>query len=240
MMYSASKHLILRLFRVDPSPPEAPRGSHASVRVMRASPKYFRYSVLALVGSAVALFGVLIVVAIALAFSDEPAATLVPLALAAVFLPIFATRYFCARVDYELRYYVLTDKSVRVRGGAWVVDEQTISYANVQNVRVVQGPLQRLFGIANVHIDTAGGGASSEAGHQVAKGHGVVIAGVENSAEIRDAILEHLRRHAADSGLGDPDDASDRRSSVSPEALAALREVVAQARGLRLAAEHGR
>ena len=117
-MYSASKHLILRLFRVDPSPPEAPRGSHSSVRVMRASPKYFRYSVLALVCSAVALFGVLIVVAIALAFSDEPAATLVPLALAVVFLPIFAARYFCARVDYELRYYVLTDKSVRVRGGA--------------------------------------------------------------------------------------------------------------------------
>ena len=36
--------------------------------------------------------------------------------------------------------------------------ETTITFENIQNVTVQQGPLQRLFGIADVRVDTAGGG----------------------------------------------------------------------------------
>ena len=42
--------------------------------------------------------------------------------------------------------------------------ETTISFENVQNVEVRQGPLQRYFGIADVVVQTAGGGARHSKG----------------------------------------------------------------------------
>ncbi|MCC7012711.1 MAG: PH domain-containing protein [Planctomycetes bacterium] len=240
-MYSPTKSLVLRLFKVDGAPPEPPRGAHDRVRVLRASPKYFTYSVLALLCAFAVLGGLLVVGCIAALFSSEPWAAAIPSGLLALVLALFSVLFFCARVDYELRYYVLTDKSVRVRHGAWIVDEKTITYSNVQNVRIVQGPLQRMFGISDVRLDTAGGGASVEAQKHGNTGHGVALAGIENAAEVRDEILGHLRRRAGGAGLGDADDERGPRRELSSRALATLREVVDEARALRRAAEerHG-
>ncbi|BFU45859.1 PH domain-containing protein [Krasilnikovia sp. MM14-A1004] len=44
----------------------------------------------------------------------------------------------------------------------WLTHElQLVPYARLQSVRVVQGPLQRLLGLATVHADTAGGRGAS-------------------------------------------------------------------------------
>ena len=45
------------------------------------------------------------------------------------------------RVDFELRHYLVGDRSLRVAQGAWTREEVTLSYANVQNIEVNQGPL---------------------------------------------------------------------------------------------------
>ena len=50
----------------------------------------------------------------------------------------------------------------RIRRGIWIIHETTITFENVQNVVVQQGPLQRWYGIANVLIETAGGGGSQQ------------------------------------------------------------------------------
>ena len=49
-----------------------------------------------------------------------------PVALVA--LPLLLVVWFLLRVDYDLRYYVVTDRSLRVREGAWNVREMTITY----------------------------------------------------------------------------------------------------------------
>src|SRR4029450_5644495 len=98
----------------------------------------------------------------------------------------------------------MTTRSLRIRRGIWTIHETTITFENVQNVEVNQGPVQRLFGVADVRGDTAGGGGppagyDGQAAMNTPRG---LIEGVSNAPQIRDLILSRLRRsHFA--GLGD-------------------------------------
>lgn len=147
--------------------------------------------------------------------------------------------YLIARLDYELRWYMVTDRSLRIRHGVWKVAESTMSFANIQQVVVSQGPIQRLLGLADVKVQSAGGGS----GHEHHKGgdddmHLGLFHSVTNAPEIRDLILDRLRRFR-ESGLGDPDEKSTALASTSAvshtstEMLAAAQELAAEARALR-------
>jgi uncharacterized membrane protein YdbT with pleckstrin-like domain len=148
--------------------------------------------------------------------------------------------YAMARLDYELRWYIVTDRSLRIRSGLASVQESTMSFANVQQVVVSQGPLQRVLGIADVRVQSAGGGGGES--HQKGAGeslHTGVFHGVDNAHEIRDLILERLRRFR-ETGLGDPDESRAAPISAAveppaPTALAAAHELLGEARALRQA-----
>jgi membrane protein YdbS with pleckstrin-like domain len=103
------------------------------------------------------------------------------------------------RIDFELRHYLIGDRSLRVSQGAIVRREVTLSYANVQNIEVMQGPLERIFGIKSVTVSTAGGSAAPG---QV-DAHQVVIAGITDADSVRELILGMVKKHR-DAGLGDP------------------------------------
>jgi membrane protein YdbS with pleckstrin-like domain len=240
-MYDFAKETVLRLFRAPSGPPETPSGAHDHVTVMRAAPRYLSYRMLGVYFFGAVLLALVVGSAVGGFFAPPlwGATALVVVLLG----PLFALSYFGVRVDYDLRYYVITERSVRVRQGAWKVQEKTITFANVQNVRVEQGPLQRLFGFSSVRIDTAGGGMVQAGNHAVAMPHGVELAGIENAAEVRDAILAQVRRRS-DSGLGDLDDrvvgaAVGAGAGWSEARLQALRDAAAAARALRSAAQLG-
>ena len=114
-----------------------------------------------------------------------------------------AILYIATRIEYDVRWYIITDRSLLIREGVWVLREITLTFANAQNVRVTQGPLQRWFGFSNIQIDTAGGGGKTEEGGTVP--HHAVLRGIKNPEELRDLILELLRRHRT-TGIGDPDE----------------------------------
>jgi len=147
-----------------------------------------------------------------------------------------------ARLNYEMRWYIVTDRSLRLREGIFRVREMTLTYANVQNIAIQQGPLQRLLGIADVVVRTAGGGSSTDAHGNEAHGAGATmhtgtLRAVDNAEQVRDLILDRLRR-MRDAGLGDPDDRH--RQALTPEPgasaellRAAARELLDAARALR-------
>ncbi|HWL16215.1 MAG TPA: PH domain-containing protein [Opitutus sp.] len=132
-----------------------------------------------------------------------------------LFLTQLPLTYAMVRLEYESHWYVVTDRSLRIRWGLVTVREATMSFANIQQVTVSQGPLQRLLGIANVRVQSAGGGGSTGNPHEHKDDsmHSGVFHGVDNAVEIRDLILERLRHFRA-TGLGDPEDHRD-----SPAAL---------------------
>jgi membrane protein YdbS with pleckstrin-like domain len=133
------------------------------------------------------------------------------LATAVLTTIVFLGKWIAILVDYDLRYYIVTDSNIRIRQGAVIVQEATYTFANVQNVRIQQGPLERLFGISTLKIQTAGGGGKSgdesafQQMFQTSPGHEGVMRGVSNPVELRDEIQRLVRLHR-DSGLGDPDD----------------------------------
>jgi membrane protein YdbS with pleckstrin-like domain len=147
--------------------------------------------------------------------------------------------FLLARMDYELRWYMVTDRSLRIRHGVWKVNESTMSFANIQQVVVSQGPLQRLLGLADVKVQSAGGSSDKDEEAGQDDMHHGLFHSVTNATEIRDLILERLRRFR-ESGLGDPDEkpsydiAPTSSGANDPtEVLAAAQELAAEARALR-------
>lgn len=153
-----------------------------------------------------------------------------------VYLAQIPVTFVVLRLEYEMRWYIVTDRSLRIRAGAWKVQETTMSFANLQQVEVTQGPLQRLLGLADVRVQSAGGGSGEHDPHADDSMHRARFHGVDNAQEIRDLILERLRRYRT-AGLGDPDDHRDHvpAAPAGGDVLAATRELAAEARALRAA-----
>ena len=201
---------IRRLLRVPPEP-DPPLGDPASVRVFRAAPGFLRYRVLAWgwkqLGALVGLlFGLGMAQGAMQAASEGPAILrLLPwswielvetMAVGAFVLQLLYSLILVS-LDYRYRWYMITDRSLRIREGIWKVRERTMTFSNIQNVSIRQGPLQRLFGIADLRVQTAGGGGKmggDEEQGSTEQLHLGYFRGVANAAEIRDAVLVRLRR----------------------------------------------
>lgn len=243
--------------------------------VFRAAPGYFRYrlwiwaigQLFALVGAA-AVGAVLLVVSIAIVSHSAPGPafgrkhqglleqvspavlpTIVGVVAAVVILAMLAQSllaYALTRLDYEQRWYTVTDRGLRIREGAWTVREMTMSFANIQNLSITQGPLQKLCGVADLVVESAGGGPAQPG---VPNLHVGAFRGVDNAEELKTMMLARLRALKGDGGLGDHEDhaargalhaphardAHEPRPSASSSAAmrAALREVRDEARRLR-------
>jgi membrane protein YdbS with pleckstrin-like domain len=158
-------------------------------------------------------------------------ATIIESLLLLGFLASLPFTYAVVRLDYELRWYLVTDRSLRIRQGITQLHEMTMSFANIQQVMVRQNPVQRLLGIADLQVQSAGGGGDSEEGGLSNSLHTGVFHGVDNAVEIRDLILERLRAFR-EVGLGDPDDAAS-PAPGEPTLRDAARELLEEARTLR-------
>ncbi len=240
---------IRRLLRVPPEP-DPPLGEPSSVRIFRAAPGFLRYK---LVGwgwkQVTALIGLIIGLEFfqsGMGFVEKGPEFLrwLPwgwlelieyLAIVGFVLQIFYSLVLVL-LDFRYRWYVITDRSLRIREGLWKVQERTMTFSNVQNVTIGQGPLQRMFGIADLRVQTAGGGGKMGDDNEQGSTDQLHIGyfrGVDNATEIRDAVLARLRRLRG-SGLGDPEDPVDVEpvSPARPSVLAAAGEVLTETRSL--------
>ncbi|MDB6116070.1 MAG: rane-flanked domain [Lacunisphaera sp.] len=147
------------------------------------------------------------------------------------------------RLEFELHWYIVTDRSLRIRTGILRLRESTMSFANLQQVEVKQGPLQRLLGLADVHVQSAGGAGdhNPHSGQMGDSLHTGIFHGVDNADEVRDLILARLRQFRQ-AGLGDHDDPNLHVEAAPPpvaaipaDALAAAHELLAEARAMRAA-----
>ena len=112
--------------------------------------------------------------------------------------------YIAIHLRYDTTWYVLTDRSMRIRRGLWIIKETTITYDNIQNVSIRQGPLQRYYGISNVIVETAGGGGGESGGHgeMSSNSHVGLLEGIDNASEVRELIMSKWQASRS-SGLGD-------------------------------------
>jgi len=117
-------------------------------------------------------------------------------------------RLLFLRLQYECIWYVVTARSLMIRRGIWVTRETSITYANIQNVTVRQGPLERFFKLSNIVVETAGGGGDSDGkDSEESESHVGLVEGVTNPEEIRSLIMARVRASRT-AGLGDESQAS--------------------------------
>jgi membrane protein YdbS with pleckstrin-like domain len=229
---------LLRWLRV-PHEPSAPAGD-TDVAIFRAAPNYYYYRILRWIATNIgALAGLLLGLRFVgnLPTGDFASITTIFWVLEAFAIGIFVVqavaRLVLLRIDIDQRWYLVSDRSLRIREGVVNMKEKTMTFANIQNVRIEQGPVQRLLGIADVQVRTAGGGGSASKEEENPGGkdlHVGYFRGVDNAGAIRDTVLERLRRHA-DSGLGDPDDVS----GPADPLMEAARALAVEAAALRKA-----
>lgn len=202
---------LLQVLRV-PAEPAPPPGDPRLVQTFRAAPSYFRYSV--------AIWALQQLSALsALLFSyfffrefviprglggDFGYFGLIEQLSILTFLAQLPFSFALIRLSFEMRWYILSDRSLRIRHGVLSVSEQTMTFANVQNIAIRQNPIQRLFGISTVVVRAAGGGSGQQKPGQQ-DSHEARFEGVDNADRIREVIRDRIRGQQ-DSGLGDPDD----------------------------------
>lgn len=231
---------VVGLFRVPEEPPTLPAAGE-TVRSIRPAPGFLRYLKF--------LFWLLLIpadvipiaawVAIAIAFPLAGALLLVPLVVIVVAPDVIT--YVGIHLRYDTTWYVLTDRSLRIRRGIWTIHETTITFENVQNVEVRQGPVQRYFGIADVVVQTAGGGASKGKSEQSSSmgAHVGILQGLDDADAVRDLILDRVRQTRS-AGLGDeragaPASVAAEDPAWSPRHLEVLREIRNDVRRMSLA-----
>jgi putative membrane protein len=104
--------------------------------------------------------------------------------------------------------YSLAGETIRLREGMFSVKEVEIPFTRVQAIDVEQGPIQRLFGVHKVQVQTGGGGAGGE-----------LVLGAVDEAEV-ERIRALVGRRAPAAGQEAPP-APERRLSGRRLALAA-------------------
>lgn len=246
-MIAGAERWLMRLLRVPP-PPEPPLGGE--VRVFRAARNYYRYRLAAWgakqVGALWGLYLGIYSLGFVPEFPGRGIVHVIEILGIASYVALIPVTLLAVGLDYRMRWYLVTDRSLRIREGVFRVHEKTMSFANVQNLGVRQGPLQRLLGLADLEVRTAGGGekGSGKDSEERRKSlHVGYFEGVDCAEEIKALILDRLRR-LSDSGLGDPEEAraasgtvrsagSSPAKSASGPALAAARELLTEARALR-------
>jgi len=230
--------VLARVFKVPEQAPTLRALSGESVDSFRPAQGFldylkFKFWIVLLLSDA-ALFVLWVIL---LVRAPGPAILLIPVFLVLIVLPDLVA-YVALHLRYDTTWYVMSDRSLRIRRGIWVIRETTVTFENVQNVELSQGPLQRYFGIAELVVQTAGGGGgSAQQKGQQSNPHVGKLEGLADADRIRDLIMQRVRRSRR-AGLGDEHGADDavaaaRWTAAHVEALRAIRDEVLALRGGR-------
>lgn len=200
-IYRGVWEVLAGVFKVPTEPPRLPCGPGVEAEIFQPSKNFLRYLkfwfwLLIWIPDLLILFLWIVVLTVSVPLG---VVLTVPALLLAIVPDIVV--YVALHLRYDTTWYAMSDRSLRIRRGIWVINEVTITFENIQNVTVSQGPLQRLYGIADVVVQTAGGGSSlPQTGGQ--SSHVALIEGVADAAGIRDRILQRVRKSTG-AGLGD-------------------------------------
>ncbi len=217
---------LARWFKVPENPPDLPVSNRETLISFRPSPGYLKYVKLQFWIGLVFISLVLTILWIALLINKPVMALLLtPIAIFIIIVPNILG-YLAIHLKYDTTWYVLSDRSIRIRRGIWDIREQTITFENIQNIKLSQGPLQRYFKISNVVIETAGGGGIIDPKHGqtgLSMHHGI-IEGVDNAIEIRDLIMSKVK-NSSSAGLGDEHKEVTTASGWTEEHVKVLKEI---------------
>ncbi|CAG1009042.1 hypothetical protein PHYC_03645 [Phycisphaerales bacterium] len=218
--------VLTRWFRVPSRPPELPAvGGHEPVSIRPADAFLSYLKVLFVIGAIGPVLGGGAAMVAMLIAVPWVGILLAPLIIAAVGL-VLMTSWVGIHLRFDTQWYVLSDRSVRIRRGIWSIRETTITFENVQDITVLQGPLQRYFGVSDILLETAGGGTPRGKEGQHISPHAGFLQGLANAPEIKELIAARVRASRS-AGLGDEHRHGDTHGATMSEPhVRVLREIL--------------
>jgi len=217
--------VLRRWFRVSDEPPTLPTPGGEPLAVFRPAPGYLRYLTLQFWVALLLIDGLILLGWIAIVVNEPVIGAMLALPMLIIAVVPDVIAYVVLHLRYDTMWYVMSDRSLRLRHGVLVVHEMTFTFENVQNVSVQRGPLQQYFGIANVIVQTAGGGGAAHPA-MAGAGHVGVLCGVANADALRDTILARVNASRT-AGLGDERHGKslDHGGAFTAAHIAVLREI---------------
>ena len=97
----------------------------------------------------------------------------------------------------------LTESHILIRHGIWTKKKATIPYSRVQNISIVQGVFDRIFGIFTIMVETAGAAGVGKAAQGIGKPEGY-MPGVKDPFVVEKEMKQMLDKYnVLPSGLED-------------------------------------
>jgi membrane protein YdbS with pleckstrin-like domain len=133
---------------------------------------------------------------------------LITISLVLLSILIIAISKLWADLYWKNYSFELLDDKIVVRSGVIGRRKVMIPYERIQNVNVVKGILERIFGVSSIQIETAGGaGAGAGSGFYAAKSLAEgTIQGLIDPEPMEAFIMKRIKSGKSGAGLGDKDD----------------------------------
>ncbi len=90
---------------------------------------------------------------------------------------------------YDSISYAIEDDAVRGQSGVFWKRYVTVPFVKITNIDITQGPLQRVYDIGTIHIQTAGAGGN-QGGHAELR-----LVGIRELETIKETIRERIRTY---------------------------------------------
>lgn len=155
-----------------------------------------------------------------LVMAGIPPLITIGLVLASVLIILFSR--FWANLYWKNYRFELLDDKIVVHSGVIGRRKAMIPYERIQNVNVVKGILERIYGLSSIQIETAGGagggpGNGFYAAKSLAEG---TIQGLVETEQMEKFILKKIKASRSGGGLGDNE-----HGANSDKILAELRAI---------------
>lgn len=117
---------------------------------------------------------------------DPPGTVIIPLFIGLLLLVALLLALWIPAFYRSLEYSI-ADDAIRCNSGVFWKRRVTVPYSKVTNVDVTQGPVQRLYGVGSVHVQTAGAGGAQGGMAELA------FMGVRNLEGVREAVMSRVK-----------------------------------------------
>ncbi|PKN72891.1 MAG: hypothetical protein CVU50_05025 [Candidatus Cloacimonetes bacterium HGW-Cloacimonetes-3] len=157
-----------------------------------------------------------IVLLLLVLFSEEPV-------LMSIFLAIWLFFYLIIAIYLSAFYntleYSVENNTVRLKKGVFWRIRTTVPYSKITNIDVTQGPIERMYGLSHLKIQTAGASGAQGAPAEL------IMSGIRDSEALKDMIMSRIGTPAAYSTPKEPTDDLSLQKAILAE-LTAIRKAV--------------
>ena len=99
--------------------------------------------------------------------------------------------------------YSIDDDTVKMNCGVFWKKRVTVPFRKITNVDISQGPLQRMYNVGTIHVQTAGAGGAQGAQAELR------LSGVRELDDLKERIMDGVRGHHAPSVISTSDETSE-------------------------------